>query len=202
VCPGAREMSAGRPWVPTALVLVPRNAPFELRPSRRLPSRTMAARVPVGLQRAHHDLRPDQRPAPDHARRDHHLPRAGVRCRRPGRGQWVRNLRLAGGAMTTYRGRREACATDLDRYQRATFFRETPVLSRETSRSDAFIRIADGVDLDDPADAAGRSQSRNSTRFGESRPRLGQQSGSGSSDDNPQDEVHSSRPRLVSPMRP
>ena len=70
--------------------------------------------------------------------------------------QWVRNLRAAGEATITVRGRKEVVhATELDRAQRVAFFRDTlaPV-ARGIPFGFTFIRLADGVDLNRPVDAA------------------------------------------------
>jgi deazaflavin-dependent oxidoreductase (nitroreductase family) len=70
--------------------------------------------------------------------------------------QWVRNLRAAGGASITVRGRKEEVhATELDRTERVGFFRDTlgPV-ARTIPFGVRFIRIVDGVDLDHPLEAA------------------------------------------------
>jgi deazaflavin-dependent oxidoreductase (nitroreductase family) len=70
--------------------------------------------------------------------------------------QWVRNLRAAGQATITRRGRREEVrATELDPVGRVAFFRDvlTP-LARSIPFGASFIRIADGVDLADPEAAA------------------------------------------------
>ena len=69
---------------------------------------------------------------------------------------WVRNLRAAGGATITVRGRKEEVrATELDRAQRLEFFRDVlgPV-ARGIPLGVWFIRTVDGVDLGDPLDAA------------------------------------------------
>ena len=69
---------------------------------------------------------------------------------------WVRNLRAAGGATITERGRAEdVTATELDQAQRLAFFRDVlgPV-ARGMPFGAQFIRIVDGVDLDDPLDAS------------------------------------------------
>ena len=69
---------------------------------------------------------------------------------------WVRNLRAAGGATITVRGRKEeVTATELDPTQRVAFFRDTlgPV-ARGIPFGVRFIRIVDGVDLDYPLEAA------------------------------------------------
>jgi hypothetical protein len=68
----------------------------------------------------------------------------------------VRNLRAAGGAQITFRGRKdEVRATELDPTQRVAFFRDTlgPV-ARTIPFGGAFIRIVDGTDLDKPEEAA------------------------------------------------
>ena len=69
---------------------------------------------------------------------------------------WVRNLRAAGRATITVRGRKEEVRpTELDPTQRVGFFREVlgPV-ARGMPFGAQFIRIVDGVDLDDPLEAA------------------------------------------------
>ena len=69
---------------------------------------------------------------------------------------WVRNLRAAGGATITVRGREEAIrATELDRDGRLGFFRDVlgPV-ARKIPFGTWFIRTVDGVDLHDPVEAA------------------------------------------------
>ena len=73
---------------------------------------------------------------------------------------WVRNLRAAGRATITARGRVEAVvATELDAAQRAGFFRDVlGPIARRMRFGVRFIRVVDGVDLDDPVAAAeGRS---------------------------------------------
>ncbi len=70
--------------------------------------------------------------------------------------QWVRNLRAAGSATITVRRRKEEVrATELDPAQRVAFFRDVlgPV-ARGMPFGVQFIRIADGVDLDHPVEAA------------------------------------------------
>lgn len=73
---------------------------------------------------------------------------------------WVRNLRAARRATITARRRKEeVTATELDPTQRVEFFRDIlgPV-ARGIPFGVWFIRIADGVDLDHPLEAAdGRS---------------------------------------------
>lgn len=69
---------------------------------------------------------------------------------------WVRNLRAAGSATITVRGQDEdVSATELDRTQRLEFFRDVlgPV-ARGMPFGSSFIRIVDGVDLNDPIEAA------------------------------------------------
>ena len=69
---------------------------------------------------------------------------------------WVRNLRAAGCATITVRGRKEEVrATELDRAERIGFFRDTlgPV-ARGIPFGRWFIRAVDGVDLDRPLEAA------------------------------------------------
>jgi deazaflavin-dependent oxidoreductase (nitroreductase family) len=69
---------------------------------------------------------------------------------------WVRNLRAAGGATITVRRRaEEVTATELDAEQRLEFFRDVlPPVARGIPFGERFIRIVDGVDLDDPVEAA------------------------------------------------
>src|SRR5205823_6615596 len=70
--------------------------------------------------------------------------------------QWVRNLRAAGRATITVRRRKqEVTATELDPTQRIGFFRDIlgPV-ARGVLGGISFIRIADGVDLNRPVEAA------------------------------------------------
>src|SRR6266487_6057763 len=70
--------------------------------------------------------------------------------------QWVRNLRAACRATITVRRRKEeVSATELDPAQRVGFFRDIlgPV-ARGIPFGVWFIRIADGVDLDYPVEAA------------------------------------------------
>ena len=69
---------------------------------------------------------------------------------------WVRNLRAAGGATISVRGRKEEVrATELDPIERVAFFRDTlgPV-ARGIPFGVSFIRIVDGVDLGHPLEAA------------------------------------------------
>jgi deazaflavin-dependent oxidoreductase (nitroreductase family) len=69
---------------------------------------------------------------------------------------WVRNLRAAGRATITVRRRTEEVrATELDPTQRVEFFRDIlgPV-ARGIPFGVWFIRIADGVDLHHPVEAA------------------------------------------------
>jgi deazaflavin-dependent oxidoreductase (nitroreductase family) len=69
---------------------------------------------------------------------------------------WVRNLRAAGRATITVRGRQEdVAATELDEAQRIGFFRDVlgPV-ARDMRFGMWFIRTVDGVDLDRPLEAA------------------------------------------------
>jgi deazaflavin-dependent oxidoreductase (nitroreductase family) len=69
---------------------------------------------------------------------------------------WVRNLRAAGRATITSRGRSEDVrATELDATQRVGFFRDTlGPLARGIPFGYWFIRLVDGVDLDLPEEAA------------------------------------------------
>jgi deazaflavin-dependent oxidoreductase (nitroreductase family) len=70
---------------------------------------------------------------------------------------WVRNLRAAGRATITL-GRRkpeEVRATELDSAQRVVFFRDVlGPLARSKPFGVLFIRLVDGVDLNDPVEAA------------------------------------------------
>ena len=69
---------------------------------------------------------------------------------------WVLNLRAAGRATITSRGRQEeVIARELDPPQRVSFFRDTlgPLVGSMPFGS-AFIRIVDGVDLNRPTEAA------------------------------------------------
>ena len=69
---------------------------------------------------------------------------------------WVRNLRAAGCATITVRGRREdVTATELDATQRDEFFRDVLVpVARGIPFGFRFVRFVDGVDLNDPINAA------------------------------------------------
>jgi deazaflavin-dependent oxidoreductase (nitroreductase family) len=69
---------------------------------------------------------------------------------------WVRNLRDAGRATITARGRKEeVSATELDSRQRVEFFRDIlGPLARGIPFGVWFIRIVDGVDVADPVAAA------------------------------------------------
>jgi deazaflavin-dependent oxidoreductase (nitroreductase family) len=70
--------------------------------------------------------------------------------------QWVRNLRAAGRATIAVRGRKEAVsATELDPTQRVGFFRDVlGPYARGIPLGVWFVRVVDGVDLDDPVAAA------------------------------------------------
>jgi deazaflavin-dependent oxidoreductase (nitroreductase family) len=70
--------------------------------------------------------------------------------------QWVRNLRAAGRATISVRGRREeVSATELDPTERVGYFRDVlSPLARSIPFGVQFIRIVDGVDLSDPVAAA------------------------------------------------
>jgi deazaflavin-dependent oxidoreductase (nitroreductase family) len=69
---------------------------------------------------------------------------------------WVRNLRAAGRATVTVRRRNEDVrATELDPAERIEFFRDVlGPLARRMPFGVWFIRIFDGVDLNDPVEAA------------------------------------------------
>ena len=69
----------------------------------------------------------------------------------------MRNLRAAGRRATIALRRRseEVRATELDETHRVAFFRDVlGQLARRTSFGVQFIRIADGVDLNDPVEVA------------------------------------------------
>ena len=70
--------------------------------------------------------------------------------------QWVRNLRAAGRATISVRGRKEeVSATELDPTERVGYFRDVlGPLARSIPFGVQFIRIVDGVDLNDPVAAA------------------------------------------------
>jgi deazaflavin-dependent oxidoreductase (nitroreductase family) len=70
--------------------------------------------------------------------------------------QWVRNLRAAGRATITVRGRtEEVTATELDPLQRVAFFRDVlGPLARSIPLGVWFIRTVDQVNLDDPVKVA------------------------------------------------
>jgi len=69
---------------------------------------------------------------------------------------WVRNLRAAGRATISVRGRKEEVrATELDPTQRLGFFRDVlGPLARGIPFGAWFVRIVDGVDLSHPEEAA------------------------------------------------
>jgi deazaflavin-dependent oxidoreductase (nitroreductase family) len=69
---------------------------------------------------------------------------------------WVRNLRAAGRATITWRGRQEhVTAIELDPTERVAFFRDVlGPLARSIPLGTWFIRVVDGVDLREPARAA------------------------------------------------
>jgi deazaflavin-dependent oxidoreductase (nitroreductase family) len=69
---------------------------------------------------------------------------------------WVRNLRAAGRATITVRGRKEeVSATELEATERVAFFRDTlGPLFRSIPFGVQFVRIADGVDVNRPQEAA------------------------------------------------
>lgn len=69
---------------------------------------------------------------------------------------WVRNLRAAGRATIRVRRRnQEVRAIELDATQRVGFFRDVLApLARRIPFGFSFARIVDGVDLNDPEDAA------------------------------------------------
>jgi deazaflavin-dependent oxidoreductase (nitroreductase family) len=69
---------------------------------------------------------------------------------------WVRNLRASGHATITRQGRNEeVSATELDSEQRLAFFRDIlGPFARSIPFGVSFVRIVDGVDLNDPVEAA------------------------------------------------
>jgi deazaflavin-dependent oxidoreductase (nitroreductase family) len=70
--------------------------------------------------------------------------------------QWVRNLRSAGRATISVRGREEeVTATELNPTERVAYFRDVlGPLARSMRGGVWFIRVVDGVDLNDPVAAA------------------------------------------------
>jgi hypothetical protein len=68
----------------------------------------------------------------------------------------VRNLRAAGRATISLRGRKEeVSATELDPTERVAYFRDVlGPLARSIPFGVQFVRIVDGVDLKDPVAAA------------------------------------------------
>ncbi|HEU4672829.1 MAG TPA: nitroreductase family deazaflavin-dependent oxidoreductase [Candidatus Limnocylindrales bacterium] len=72
---------------------------------------------------------------------------------------WVRNLRAAGEATISFRGREETVrARELDHDERVGFFRDViGSYARGLRGGVTFIRLIDGVDLDRPVEAAGRT---------------------------------------------
>ena len=73
-----------------------------------------------------------------------------------GNGQWVRNLRAAGRATISFRGRTEQVrGTELDAGERVAFFRDVLApLARSIPGGTMFVRVVDRVDLRDPERAA------------------------------------------------
>ncbi len=73
-----------------------------------------------------------------------------------GESQWVRNLRAAGRATIAVRGRTEdVTAAELDPMERVGYFRDVlGPFARSIPFGLQFIRIVDGVDLNDPVAAA------------------------------------------------
>jgi deazaflavin-dependent oxidoreductase (nitroreductase family) len=69
---------------------------------------------------------------------------------------WVRNLRAAGRATITRRGRKEeVIATELDQTERVGFFRDVlGPLAKSIPFGVTFIRIADQVDITRPLEVA------------------------------------------------
>jgi len=70
--------------------------------------------------------------------------------------QWVRNLRAAGRATVTVRRHSEEIrAQELDPSERVAFFRDVVApVARGIPLGMTFIRVVDGVDLNDPVEAA------------------------------------------------
>ena len=84
-----------------------------------------------------------------------------VACRRwvwsPwGEVHWVHNLRAAGRATVSVRGRKdEVTATELDPKERVGFFRDVlEPLARSLPFGVVFVRVVDGVDVTRPVEAA------------------------------------------------
>ena len=73
-----------------------------------------------------------------------------------GESQWVRNLRAVGRATIAVRGRtEEVTATELDPSERVEYFRDVlGPLARRIPLGTWFIRIVDGVNVNDPVAAA------------------------------------------------
>jgi deazaflavin-dependent oxidoreductase (nitroreductase family) len=73
-----------------------------------------------------------------------------------GEAHWVRNLRAAGEATITVRKREEAVrARELDDDERVAFFRDVMgPLARRIPLGTTFLRLVDGIDVNDPAGAA------------------------------------------------
>jgi deazaflavin-dependent oxidoreductase (nitroreductase family) len=69
---------------------------------------------------------------------------------------WVRNLRAAGHATVTVRKRSEAVrAVELDDAERLRFFEDTlQPIARGLPGGTAFLRLLDGIDINDPVAAA------------------------------------------------
>jgi deazaflavin-dependent oxidoreductase (nitroreductase family) len=69
---------------------------------------------------------------------------------------WVRNLRAAGQATIVVHHRtEEVCAIELDPAERVAFFRDTfAPIARRMRLGVRFVRLLDGVDVDDPAATA------------------------------------------------
>jgi deazaflavin-dependent oxidoreductase (nitroreductase family) len=69
---------------------------------------------------------------------------------------WVRNLRAAGRATLTRRGRKEpVTATELDGEERVRFFRDVlGPFAKSIPGGMTFVRLLDQTDLRDPADVA------------------------------------------------
>jgi len=73
---------------------------------------------------------------------------------------WALNLRAAGRATMTVCGRKEDVdATELDEAERVVFFRDTFTPFVKAMRGGvAFVRLIDGVVLDDPAEVASQTR--------------------------------------------
>ena len=73
---------------------------------------------------------------------------------------WVLNLRAAGrGTITARRRSEEVTASELDETQRVEFFRDIlGPFARRIPLGPSLVRLVDGVDLNDPGEAAKRTR--------------------------------------------